>query len=248
MSMSQLQQQNVPAAAAYTEYSVKVPPQSKQVTFNLRSGNQPVYWYMASSPNHTNNLARSAQPSTTRSPQARAAPSSAFSEASRSISKLPAPTRCSKSTTMQISKQSARDTSKRFLSRSRIVAHSRRHRHRIRLQFELRLRGIPTAHRQQRADRPRRQHHVANPISADIRRIHDRHTHRRPALCRSRGYLAHWHQLAEQRIRDHHERERKSATDLADHFGRDRLCCVTSARPRQEMSKASCTRPRPAEQ
>ena len=57
MSMSQLQQQNVPAAAAYTEYSVKVPPQSKQPTFSLRSGNQPVYWYMASSPNATNNLA-----------------------------------------------------------------------------------------------------------------------------------------------------------------------------------------------
>jgi hypothetical protein len=57
MSMSQLQQQNVPAAAAYTEYSVKIPPQSKQPTFNLRSGNQPIFWYMTSSPNATNNLA-----------------------------------------------------------------------------------------------------------------------------------------------------------------------------------------------
>jgi hypothetical protein len=60
MSMSQLQQQNVPAAAAYTEYSVKVPPQSKQVTFNLRSGNQPVYWYMTttngSTPGSSSNL------------------------------------------------------------------------------------------------------------------------------------------------------------------------------------------------
>lgn len=53
--MSQLQQQNAPAAAAYTEYSVKIPPQAKQVTFNLRSGNQPVFWYMASSPNASNN-------------------------------------------------------------------------------------------------------------------------------------------------------------------------------------------------
>lgn len=57
MSISQLQQQNVAAAAAYTEYSVKIPTQSKQVTFNVRSGSQPVFWYTASSPNATNNVA-----------------------------------------------------------------------------------------------------------------------------------------------------------------------------------------------
>lgn len=55
--VSQLQQQNVAAAAAYTQYSVTIPPQAKQVTLSLRSGNQPVYWYMTSSPNATNNLA-----------------------------------------------------------------------------------------------------------------------------------------------------------------------------------------------
>jgi hypothetical protein len=49
MGISQLQQQNVPATAAYTEYSVVIPPQVKQPTFSLRSGNQPVYWYMAPS-------------------------------------------------------------------------------------------------------------------------------------------------------------------------------------------------------
>lgn len=57
MAMSQLNQLNVPAAAAYTEYSAAIPPQAKQVTVNLRSGSQPVFWYTASSPNATNNVA-----------------------------------------------------------------------------------------------------------------------------------------------------------------------------------------------
>lgn len=57
MAISQLQQQNIAAASAFTEYSVKIPPKAKQVTLNVRSGSQPVYWYTASSPNSTNNLA-----------------------------------------------------------------------------------------------------------------------------------------------------------------------------------------------
>jgi hypothetical protein len=49
MSISQLKQQNIPAAAAYTEYSVVIPPKAKQPTFNVRSGSQPLFWYMAPS-------------------------------------------------------------------------------------------------------------------------------------------------------------------------------------------------------
>lgn len=56
MSMSQLQQQNISAPAAFTEYSVEIPTQSKQPTLSLRSGNQPIFWYMASSPNASNSL------------------------------------------------------------------------------------------------------------------------------------------------------------------------------------------------
>jgi hypothetical protein len=60
MSMSQLQQQNIPAASAYTEYSVVIPPKAKQITFNVRSGSQPLFWYMApsgsSNPGSSSNL------------------------------------------------------------------------------------------------------------------------------------------------------------------------------------------------
>jgi hypothetical protein len=57
MGVSTLQQKNIAAAAAYTEYSFIIPARAKMVTLNVRSGNQPVFWYMASSPNATNNAA-----------------------------------------------------------------------------------------------------------------------------------------------------------------------------------------------
>jgi hypothetical protein len=64
MGVSQLQQQNIPAAAAYTEYSVKIPPGIMKPTFVLRPGGSTgsatpanLFWYMASSPNGSNNAA-----------------------------------------------------------------------------------------------------------------------------------------------------------------------------------------------
>jgi hypothetical protein len=64
MGVLQLQQQNVAAAAAYTEYSFKVPPNAMQFTMILRPGGSTgsaspanVFWYLASSPNGTNNSA-----------------------------------------------------------------------------------------------------------------------------------------------------------------------------------------------
>ena len=49
MSLLQLQQQNVTAAAAYTEYTFAIPPRVNEVTLNLRSGTQPIFWYTAPS-------------------------------------------------------------------------------------------------------------------------------------------------------------------------------------------------------
>lgn len=64
MAVSQLQQQNVPAAVAYTEYSVKIPPGAMKPTIVLRPGGSTgsatpanLFWYMTSSPNGTNNAA-----------------------------------------------------------------------------------------------------------------------------------------------------------------------------------------------
>jgi hypothetical protein len=62
MGYSQLQQQNVSAAAAYTEYSIVVPAMSKQVTLSLRPSATPanIFWYTApsgsSSPGSSANL------------------------------------------------------------------------------------------------------------------------------------------------------------------------------------------------
>jgi len=49
MGILQLQQQNIAAAAAYTEYSFNVPPSATELTLSLRSGNTPLFWYMAAS-------------------------------------------------------------------------------------------------------------------------------------------------------------------------------------------------------
>lgn len=64
MGILQLQQQNIAAAAAYTEYSLKVPPSVSGLTLVLRPGGSTgnaspanLFWYMASSPNGTNNAA-----------------------------------------------------------------------------------------------------------------------------------------------------------------------------------------------
>lgn len=64
MGVLQLQQQNVAAVAAYTEYSFKIPPGANAITVVLRQGGSTgsasaanVFWYMASSPNGTNNAA-----------------------------------------------------------------------------------------------------------------------------------------------------------------------------------------------
>src|SRR5882672_1440516 len=50
MGISQLQQTNVSAPAAYTEYSVAVPPGAIEVTLQLRpsAGPAKLFWYMAS--------------------------------------------------------------------------------------------------------------------------------------------------------------------------------------------------------
>jgi hypothetical protein len=62
--ISQLQQQNVTAAAAFTEYSVRIPPGAINPTIVLRPGGSSgsatpanVFWYTASHPNGSNNLA-----------------------------------------------------------------------------------------------------------------------------------------------------------------------------------------------
>lgn len=47
--VSQMQQQNISAPSAYNEYSFKVPPRVNQLTINVRSGNTPLFWYMAPS-------------------------------------------------------------------------------------------------------------------------------------------------------------------------------------------------------
>lgn len=64
MGILQLQQQNIPAAAAYTEYSITLPPSVNTPTIVLRPGGSTgsaipanVFWYMTSSPNGTNNAA-----------------------------------------------------------------------------------------------------------------------------------------------------------------------------------------------
>jgi hypothetical protein len=55
MGVLQLQQQNVAAAAAYTEYSFNVPPGAMQLTLVLRPGGSTgaaapanIFWYMTS--------------------------------------------------------------------------------------------------------------------------------------------------------------------------------------------------------
>ena len=48
MAILQLQQQNVSAAAAYTEYSVAIPPAVNEVTLALRGNVAALFWYMAS--------------------------------------------------------------------------------------------------------------------------------------------------------------------------------------------------------
>lgn len=59
MSIFKLQQQNVAAPSAYTEYSVVIPPQIKEVTLQLRVTDT-LYWYAApsgsSSPGSAANL------------------------------------------------------------------------------------------------------------------------------------------------------------------------------------------------
>ena len=49
MSILKLQQQNVAAAAAYTEYSFTIPPRIVELTLSLRAGNQPIFWYTSAS-------------------------------------------------------------------------------------------------------------------------------------------------------------------------------------------------------
>jgi hypothetical protein len=48
MSVLQLQQQNIAAPAAFTEYSVVIPPGIKQVTLQLHV-NDTLYWYTSPS-------------------------------------------------------------------------------------------------------------------------------------------------------------------------------------------------------
>jgi hypothetical protein len=64
MAVAQLQQQNVAAAAAYTEYSLVVPAGVMQLNLQLRltgsTGSATpanLFWYMASSPNVGHNAA-----------------------------------------------------------------------------------------------------------------------------------------------------------------------------------------------
>ena len=51
MAINQIQQVNTPAASAYTEYSVAIPPGAIEITFQLRPNATPanVFWYMAPS-------------------------------------------------------------------------------------------------------------------------------------------------------------------------------------------------------
>lgn len=70
MGIQQLQQQNVAAEAAYTEYSVKIPPGIMKPTFVLRPGGSTgsaapanLFWYMTttngSTPGSASNLPQS---------------------------------------------------------------------------------------------------------------------------------------------------------------------------------------------
>src|SRR5206468_3475533 len=70
MGVSQLQQQNVAAPVAYTEYSVKIPPGAMKPTFILRPGGSTgsaapanLFWYMVttngSTPGSSSNLPQS---------------------------------------------------------------------------------------------------------------------------------------------------------------------------------------------
>src|SRR5471030_2026282 len=70
MAVSQLQQQNVAAAAAYTEYSFKIPPGAMKPTIVLRPGGSTgsatpanLFWYMTptngSTPGSSSNLPQS---------------------------------------------------------------------------------------------------------------------------------------------------------------------------------------------
>ncbi len=65
MGRLQLQQQNVSAAAAYTEYSVAIPPSSIEVTISIRPTGTPanIFWYMVTTngatPGSTSNLPQS---------------------------------------------------------------------------------------------------------------------------------------------------------------------------------------------
>ena len=60
MGVSQLQQQNLPAVAAYTEYSVKIPPGAMKPTLVLRPGGSTgtaapanLFWYMVTTNGNT---------------------------------------------------------------------------------------------------------------------------------------------------------------------------------------------------
>ena len=65
MGISQLQQQNVSAAAAYTEYQIAIPPQAKQITIAVRPSSTPAnfFWYMTTTngivPGNASNLPQS---------------------------------------------------------------------------------------------------------------------------------------------------------------------------------------------
>lgn len=61
MAILKLQQQNIAAAAAYTEYSVAIPPRATELTLALRPGGSSgaatpanLFWYTASHPNAGN--------------------------------------------------------------------------------------------------------------------------------------------------------------------------------------------------
>ena len=49
MALLKLQQQNVAAAAAYTEYSLTIPPRINELTLMLRATGANIFWYMAAS-------------------------------------------------------------------------------------------------------------------------------------------------------------------------------------------------------
>lgn len=65
MGILQIQQQNIAAASAYTEYSFKVPPRVNELTIQLRL-NDTLFWYMTpttgANPGASSNLPQSPAP------------------------------------------------------------------------------------------------------------------------------------------------------------------------------------------